>query len=145
MYSTSTVPRPYLDGTSTVPRQYPRPHHDRTSTVPRPYFDRTGRVPVVRFVNFSTGDTVCVCLCARACSCMRADGGRAYYFCNRPSPVQTSSRQPAYRGWPAAAVESAAGEDAEREATVERERESEKKTHHSHTLSLPPITLFTCW
>ena len=29
-----------------------------TSTVPRPNRDRTGRVPVVRFVNFSTGDTV---------------------------------------------------------------------------------------
>ena len=38
---TSTVPRPYLDGTSTVPRPYtstvPRPYHDRTSTAPEEY------------------------------------------------------------------------------------------------------------
>ena len=41
----------------------PQPNLDRTTTVPRPNLDRTATAPeeyltVVRFVNFSTGDTV---------------------------------------------------------------------------------------
>ena len=62
-----TLSIPYNERTGSVPREY-LTHRDRTSTVPRPYLDgtstvlldRTGRVPVVRFINFSTGDTVCV-------------------------------------------------------------------------------------